>query len=305
MKSTFRQIVIGATLLAAIQVAPAQAQSRTWVASNGDDGFPCSRTAPCKTLAGAISKTAAGGEISVIDSGEYGPVLITKAITINGEGNLASISAGGGTAINIAAGATDRVIIRNLSLTDTSGGSTSTRGINITSGNVTIDKCFIYGFAPGAFNGTAINVAASSAVNIDVRDTDITNTAYGFYAQAQGSGSVVGSLDNVRINDASNGVNAVSATVFLTVQNSFLRFIRSTAVTALNGSTINVGRSELVNSGTAVWAYGAGSTIRLSNNALYDNNTTLVIGSSATIASAGNNKGINNGVAPNGSFSGF
>ena len=38
---------------------PAHAQAtRTWVSGVGNDADPCSRTAPCKTFAGAISKTA-------------------------------------------------------------------------------------------------------------------------------------------------------------------------------------------------------------------------------------------------------
>jgi hypothetical protein len=44
--------------------APAHAQTRTWISAAGDDGFPCSRTAPCKTFAGAISKTAVNGIIN-------------------------------------------------------------------------------------------------------------------------------------------------------------------------------------------------------------------------------------------------
>ena len=68
-----------------VSLASAQA-TRTWVSGVGDDVNPCSRTAPCKTFAGAISKTAAGGEISVLDPGGYGAVTITKSITISGVG---------------------------------------------------------------------------------------------------------------------------------------------------------------------------------------------------------------------------
>src|SRR5215218_7784849 len=78
--------------LAALMSTAAQAQAtRTWVSGVGDDANPCSRTAPCKTFAGAISKTAAGGEISVLDPGGYGAVNITKSITLNGTGTLASV----------------------------------------------------------------------------------------------------------------------------------------------------------------------------------------------------------------------
>src|SRR5438105_15149189 len=73
-----------------------QAQAtRTWVSGVGDDVNPCSRTAPCKTFAGAISKTASPGEIDALDPGGYGAVTITKSITIDGAGTLASILASG------------------------------------------------------------------------------------------------------------------------------------------------------------------------------------------------------------------
>src|SRR4029077_20618861 len=76
-------------------LAHAQA-TRTWVSGVGDDANPCSRTAPCKTFAGAISKTADGGFINVLDSGGFGTVTITKGITIDGEGAHAGVLSSGG-----------------------------------------------------------------------------------------------------------------------------------------------------------------------------------------------------------------
>ncbi len=83
-------------------VSSAQAQAtRTWVSGVGDDANPCSRTAPCKTFAGAISKTADGGEINVLDAGGFGAVTITKSITIDGGGSFASILASGTSGVII------------------------------------------------------------------------------------------------------------------------------------------------------------------------------------------------------------
>src|SRR5216684_8686022 len=83
-------------------VANAQA-TRTWVSGVGDDANPCSRTAPCKTFAGAISKTAKGGEIDALDPGGFGAVTITKSITIDGKAPFAPYStlAPGFSGINI------------------------------------------------------------------------------------------------------------------------------------------------------------------------------------------------------------
>src|ERR1700724_3114852 len=94
-------------------LAHAQA-SRTWVSGVGDDANPCSRTAPCKTFAGAISRTAAGGEIDVLDPGGFGALTITKAITLDGGGGqVASILAASTNGIVVAAGVSDNVVIRN------------------------------------------------------------------------------------------------------------------------------------------------------------------------------------------------
>src|SRR5687767_1796868 len=110
-------VAVGAVAIAfALAGMDASAQAtRTWVSGVGDDANPCSRTAPCKTFAGAISKTADGGEINAIDPGGYGAVTITKSITIDGAGTNASILASATTGIIVnAAGAV--VVIRNVSI---------------------------------------------------------------------------------------------------------------------------------------------------------------------------------------------
>src|SRR5438552_5098616 len=103
MKSAIKiLILLGAVFVAFSQASSAYAQAtRTWVSGVGDDANPCSRTAPCKTFAGAISKTADGGEIDCIDPGGFGAVTITKSITIDGGGTFASILASGTTGVNV------------------------------------------------------------------------------------------------------------------------------------------------------------------------------------------------------------
>src|ERR1051325_3022311 len=121
-------------------LANAQA-TRTWVSGVGDDANPCSRTAPCKTLAGAISKTAASGEISVLDPGGFGAVTIVKSITIEGDGTLAGVLNNVSSGIVINAAATDKIQLKNLIVNGVGGG---TSGIRIISaGNVAIENCTI------------------------------------------------------------------------------------------------------------------------------------------------------------------
>src|SRR4051794_5850864 len=125
--------------------ATAQAQAtRTWVSGVGDDANPCSRTAPCKTFAGAISKTATGGEINVLDPGGFGGVTITKAITISSEGFEAGVLVSGTNAIIVNAPTTANVVLRGL---DIEGLGTGLVGIKVlAAGNVHVENCTINNF---------------------------------------------------------------------------------------------------------------------------------------------------------------
>lgn len=178
-------------------VASAQA-TRTWVSGVGDDANPCSRTAPCKTFSGAISKTAAGGEISVLDPGGYGAVTITKAITISGDGTLAGISNAGTNGIIVNAGANDVVIIRNLSI---NGSGTGTNGIRYLAGKqLIVESTKIAGLTT---NG--IDVALSAAGKLSVKDVGIRDCGgAGINIAAGGSPAVA--VDNVQIQSCGSGL---------------------------------------------------------------------------------------------------
>src|SRR5690348_5498984 len=134
--------------------------SRTWVSGVGDDANPCSRTAPCKTFAGAISKTAAGGEIDALDPAGYGAVTLTKGVTIDGGGGqVASVLVSGTNGIVVQAGPTDVVILRNLRINGIEGGGGGgLNGIRYLSGAALhVESCNIFGFT-----GDGINVATST-----------------------------------------------------------------------------------------------------------------------------------------------
>jgi len=170
--NTFRLALRVSLFLVAITAfaSLAQAQAtRTWVSGVGDDVNPCSRTAPCKTFAGAISKTATGGEMNTLDSGGFGTIIIKKSITIDGTGSLSSILAAGTTGITI--DITDEkevaktVRIRGLSI---NGAGTGLQGIQvIAASRVSIEDTVIDGFKT---NG--LNVAAGQ---VFVRNTTISN----------------------------------------------------------------------------------------------------------------------------------
>jgi hypothetical protein len=118
---TFRRLAKLSPALALVALAvPSSAfgqATRTWVSGVGDDANPCSRTAPCKTFAGAISKTAAGGEINTLDGGGFGAVTITKSITIKNEGGFtAGVLVANTNAIVISAGVADKVTLKGLDI---------------------------------------------------------------------------------------------------------------------------------------------------------------------------------------------
>src|SRR6202140_5282637 len=120
--------------------APAHAQAtRTWVSGVGDDANPCNRTAPCKTFAGAISKTAAGGEINCLDPGGFGALTIPKSIVISCETGTAAVLVSGTNGIVVQVGASDNVYLRGL---DFEGLTTGLSGILFNSaGTLHVEKC--------------------------------------------------------------------------------------------------------------------------------------------------------------------
>jgi len=155
-------------ILTPAMIDPVYAQAtRTWVSGVGDDANPCSRTAPCKTFAGAISKTAQHGEISVLDPGGFGAVTITKSITLNGDGTLAGILAAGTNGIVINAGASDIIKLHNLSI---NGAGSGLNGVRFLAGealeieNVAIDGFTQSGIDVSLAGGGRLSVKNSTAM---------------------------------------------------------------------------------------------------------------------------------------------
>src|SRR5438270_1593414 len=126
----YRLLLLFVALLLIAGIANAQA-TRTWVSGVGDDANPCSRTAPCKTFAGAISKTASPGIINCLDPGGFGAVTITKSITIDCTGTFGSVLSSGVQGIVINTGlTTDKVVLRGIDING-AGTTLGTNGVNI------------------------------------------------------------------------------------------------------------------------------------------------------------------------------
>ena len=287
-KFTLALAIVGTMSLGALYTAPAYAQaSRTWISGVGDDANPCSRTAPCKTFAGAISKTAAGGEIDVLDPGGFGAVTITKAITFDGGGGqVASILVAGSNGINVNAGANDVVIIRNLRLNGLlQTASSGVNGISFNSGKeLIVDRVDIFGF-----NTNGINVALSATANLVVRDSTFNNIAQNGINVTTTSGFAVAEISGSTFTGPGGG-SATGVTAanngFVTVSNSVFPSLNIGAQTTAGGS-LSVDTSLFANDITALSAVNA-TTINVSNNSFYGNGTAF--GGAGAYTSANNNK---------------
>jgi hypothetical protein len=285
-----------------VSTCAAQAQAtRTWVSGVGDDANPCSRTAPCKTFAGAISKTATGGEIDALDPGGFGAVTITKSITIDGGGGtVASILVSGTPGITVSAGSSDVVTLRNLGFQGIApSGSGGTNGIVLNSaGSLHIEHCTINGFT-----GNGIDITPGVASQVFIEDTvSQDNEGDGLY--------VIGPSSVVHVTVANSRFTGNGQAGIYAADNSRITIfhgdVSGNAVglqaEAGSGSTvISVADSMLSNNvGNGAQAGGGGGTsaIRLEHTALFSNGYGFSEGTNGTIASFGNNYNTNPG-APN------
>ena len=282
-------------VLAVLVTAPANAQTRTWVSGVGDDLNPCSRTAPCKTFAGAISKTQAGGEISVLDPGGFGTITITKAITINGDGTLAGILSAGTTGVIVNAGVNDRVVLRNISI---NGGGNGTNGVRYLAGkSLTLDNVTISGFT-----SRGIDVSLTGNGNLTATDTRITNGPTGIRVTTT-SGLAIAMLNRVTLTGLATGLEG-AANSRVTISNSNISNNTAHGILAsASGSQINADSCEIsFNDLIGVNASVVGSAIRLTNNDIFNNSTGIA--TTGTVFSASNNRVAGNGVSspPNGAI---
>ena len=212
-----RGLLFLVVLVALVVSVPVFAQAtRTWVSGVGDDVNPCSRTAPCKTFAGAISKTAAAGEINVIDPGGFGAVTITKSMTIDGIGPQSSILASGTSGV-IINGAGIVVNLRNLSINGAS--TTAGSGIRIlNAAAVNIDNVTIMNFTGTGTVGRGISIETAVAnVRVTVTNSLLYNMGNHGIASVPTAGNVVLSVENCDIfrgaNSAINVRNLTKATI--------------------------------------------------------------------------------------------
>lgn len=238
-------LILSVFLSLMVFALPAQAQAtRTWVSGVGDDANPCSRTAPCKTFAGAISKTAAGGEINIIDPGGFGAVTITKSISIVGEGATAGVLAAGtnGIIVNLPA-ATDRVVLQGL---DIEGAGTGLNGIRMIGlGRLIVRNSDIRNFRGGT--GFGIDVQAPDTGRVMIENTTFTNNTGAINVKAVAGGNFV-LVDNALIDSNTTFGIRVDGASTLVLSSSFIGG-QPANLTTLNGGTITSYGNNVIRGG--------------------------------------------------------
>ena len=293
MKSIWNRLALLLVTLCATSLfyaAPASAQAtRTWISGVGDDANPCSRTAPCKTFQGAISKTAAGGEINCLDPGGFGALTITKSISLICDS----------TEIGILVAATNGFIINSttavvhISGFDFEGlGQTGSAGVNgiyiLNAAAVHIRNTKIRGFR----NGYGINFSPNNADsqlfldNVTISESGVGSNsttggilvgpAAGFSAKVTISNSLVSNNINSGLRLDTTGI--VGSSITATVENTVFS---NDGTGILVTSPVNTGAAKLSlfdstvthNAAYGVIASGPGSTVRVGNTKITGNGT--------------------------------
>lgn len=292
---------------------PASAQAtRTWISGVGDDANPCSRTAPCKTFAGSIVKTAAGGEINCLDPGAFGTVTITKSIKLLCDNVGGGITASGANGITVNAGVDDVIVISGLEI---DGLGTGTNGVRfLGGGGLHLRNSTIRGFKSAT--SYAVNFAPTSPAatlvldNVTIVKNGLANNSGGILIQPAANVAVTFAIDKVKIADNggtglrvdTTGINGasvkgvVSNSVFADAANAVFAKVPtgSTANILVTGNSIGTNQNGVV-------SQDVGATVRVSDNLISSNSAFGVRSiSGGTLISYGDNELTNNGT--NGTF---
>jgi hypothetical protein len=268
--------------------------SRTWVSVDGNDGSDCSRASPCRTLSAAFAKSAPGAEIDVLDSGDFGTVTLNKSITVLAPGVLGGIQAATGTAITINAGATDKIVLRGLTI---DGLNSGLDGVSFLAGGALyVENCTINSFGRYGIDFAPVNGSGKLFVtDTIIRNNGVGATGTGLHLIATTGPGFVASVDGLRSENNVAGIKAETLGV-ITIRNSLAAnngYSGFSAVTPAGSGSLRmlIENSVSTHNGTnGVLASGGFATVTMSNLAVTDNLNGLIQSSGGTIISFGNNR---------------
>ena len=296
---------LGLAFTPLLLAAPAHAQAtRTWVSGVGDDVNPCSRTAPCKTYAGAISKTATGGEINCLDPGGFGTLTITKSISVVCDYTEGGVLAAGTFGFNINAPAGSIVTLKGQ---DVECFGTGTNGVQVLGVGITVH---LHKFQirncrnSGGSNGNGVLVAPSSGVaTVLVADSYLTdnggtNQNAGILVRPTGGAQANVIVAKVKLESNTNGIFMDGAggggASNLNINDSVISGSSTNGVSVFGTGAVfraTVANSLIsANAGAGVGASGAGASIKIGTNTITHN----VTGVTGSVQSFKNNQIIDN-----------
>lgn len=326
----FRRATLRLALVFAATVtfaAAAQALPQTFVSVSGNNANTCDRTAPCRTFAGALTKTDANGEIIVLDAGEYGTVSITKSVRIIAEGVYAGIRTLGEPGVSVT-GAGVVVVLKGLTLTNKG----NTYGVSLSTGSPTlsIENCTINNFNRGIF---------ARQGKLHVKDTVIRNSSIGISVNPDGGGEVSATIEHAQLENNNNAVSVLESAQFQGSAKAVVRdsvasgsttygftvsgdgaqlTVEGSTVAGTNfglyaaaGGKLEVKHSTSANNVVGVYVTDANTRASVEGSGLYGNsNSGLIVrmGATASVsdsAASGNAIGLRNEVSNPGTLKSF
>jgi hypothetical protein len=289
--------------------------SQTFVSATlGSDSSPCTRVSPCLTFAVALAQTSAGGEIDVLDPGDFGPVTVTKAITIYGNavGGAGMITSPGTSGIVVSAGANDVIHLGGLVFDGVNASGTS--GVVFLSGaRLHIENCAVLGFTTSGITFSPGTGSATTTLLV-VQDTTILNNATGLLIRPTGGIAANVALRRLRIDnntgeglrlDGTGGPGAIKATL----ADSTASLNVSNGIDAVSGpgnATVDVMRVVATSNGSAGiqanQSSGGTASVTVGSSVIYANAIGIQATGGAGLLSYGNNQVTGN--TANGGFTG-
>lgn len=298
------ELCAGLALSAALMLpaGPALAQStRTWVSGVGDDANPCTRAAPCKTFAGAISRTVAGGEINCIDAGGFGVLMITKAISIICSAGEAGVLAGGSDGIIINAGPADSVVLSGL---DFEGLNSGLNGINFQSGgSLTLINASIRDFQNDGIRFAPNSNAALHIANTMIANSGQSGSYAGIYIQPSGTTTINVTICQTQVSDAAYGIVAdgsvTTGAINGVIRDSDISNNAANGITTSNGtathSTLVIDHTSVSgNGGSGLVATGTNAGMLVGKSNVFGNRAGLIASAGGVLMSYGDNHVVGN-----------
>ena len=261
--NVFALLILSLAVTAVAEALPL----RTFVSSTGINTNACSQAQPCRTFAGALTKTEPGGEITALDSGEYGVVAITKGITLQAVPGVYAVltPAVDKVAVAIRVGQADDVVLRGLTI---AGGKQARRGVLVNTVNsLHIENCVIHGFTSG---GIAF-LNDSAANRLFVKDTIIRGNGGPSLHFQPVAGKLLVTIDNSRLEDSGVGLLSIGGGTVIAMRDTIVAGNRSSGLAIEGDSELNIDNCMVSNNGTIGVDVRNGALARVSNSTVTNN----------------------------------